>query len=52
MCIEIFVSSANMLAADEDRQFGRSFIYNKNNNGPKFEPCGTPHLTILLLDNV
>ena len=24
----------------------------KVNNGPRFEPCGTPHLTILLLDNV
>ena len=41
--VEIFVSSANILAFDEDRQFGRSFIYNKNNNGPRFEPCGTPH---------
>jgi hypothetical protein len=41
-----------MLAADDDRQFGRSFMYNKNNNGPRFETCGTPHLTILLLDNV
>jgi hypothetical protein len=20
-----------------------SFIYNKNNSGPKTEPCGTPH---------
>jgi hypothetical protein len=25
--VEIFVSSANMLAEDEVRQFGRSFIY-------------------------
>ena len=26
-----------------------SLIYNKNNNGPSINPCGTPHF--ILLDN-
>ena len=32
------MSSANILVEDEVKQVGRSFIYSKNNNGPKFEP--------------
>ena len=50
--VEIFVSSANMLAEDEVRQFGRSFIYNKKRSGPRLEPWGIPHLTVLVLDIV
>jgi hypothetical protein len=42
--LDIFVSSANIDASVCSRQLGRSFIYNENNNGPKFDPCGTPHL--------
>jgi len=26
--------------------FGKSFIYNKNNKGPRIEPCGTPVVTL------
>ena len=45
--VEIFVSSANTLAEDEVRQFGRSFIYHRNKSGPRLDPCGIPHLTVL-----
>ena len=38
------VSSANSFAL-ENRSPDKSFIYIKNNNGPKMEPCGTPALT-------
>jgi hypothetical protein len=41
-----------MLAEDEVRQFGRSFIYNKNRSGPRLELWGIPHLTVLVLDIV
>jgi hypothetical protein len=37
---------------DEVRQFGRSFIYNKNRSGTILEPLGIPHLTVLVLDIV
>ena len=40
----IVVSSANRRGLQFDRQFGRSFIYNKNNKGPKTLPWGTPHV--------
>jgi hypothetical protein len=40
------------LAEHEVRQFGRSFIYNKNRSGPTLEPWGIPHLTVLVLDIV
>ena len=32
--------------------FGMSFIKRKNNNGPKTEPCGTPHLIVWLSNDV
>jgi hypothetical protein len=41
-----------MLAEDEVRQFGRSFIYNKKRSGPRLGPWGFPHLTVLVLDIV
>ena len=25
------------------RQFGKSFMYIENSNGPRLDPCGTPH---------
>ena len=28
----------------------KSLMYNKNSNGPKLDPCGTPHLTFSLSD--
>ena len=52
-CDDIFVSSANVLTLAlwlVGRQFGRSLMYIKKNSGPKFEPYGTPHFMILLLD--
>jgi hypothetical protein len=42
--LDIFVSSANIDASVCSRQLGRSSIYNENNNGPQFDPRGTPQL--------
>ena len=39
-----FVSSANNRGFVFVRHWGKSLMHNKNNNGPKIEPCGTPHL--------
>ena len=39
-----FVSSANNRGFVLFRQWGKLLMYNKKNNGPKIEPCGTPHL--------
>ena len=39
-----FVSSANSRGVVVLRHSGKSLMYNKNNNGPKIETCGTPHL--------
>ena len=41
-----FVSSANNHGFVFDKHWGKSLIYNKKNNGPKIEPCGTPHLIV------
>lgn len=30
---------------------GKSFMYNKNNNGPKVDPCGTPTVMIKVSDS-
>ena len=38
------VSSANIIGTSKFEELGRSFTYNKNNNGPSIEPCGTAHL--------
>ena len=38
------MSSANILAVALIES-GRSFTYNKNSNGSRMEPCGTPLLT-------
>ena len=45
------VSSAYILGLQFDKQFGRSLIYNKNNNGPRMVPWGTPHVNVQLLDS-
>jgi len=45
-----FVSSANIMNCKIDDDLTMSFIYNRNNNGPSIEPCGTPHLISLLDD--
>ena len=39
-----FVSSVNSRGLVFLRHSGKSLIYNKNSNGPKIEPCGTPYL--------
>ena len=38
-----FVSSANSQGFVILRHSGRSLMYNKNNSGPRIEPCGAPH---------
>ena len=38
-----FVSSANSQGLVLFRHSGKSLMY-KHSNGPKIEPCGTPHL--------
>ena len=40
----MLVSPANIFPEAEFKQFGRSLIYIKNNNGPIILPWGTPHL--------
>jgi hypothetical protein len=43
--IIILVSSAKRTGLAEIAiVFGRSFIYNIKNKGPRIEPCGTPYL--------
>ena len=44
ICINL-ESSANMYMVDDTRQSGKSFIYSKNNRGPKILPWGTPDST-------
>ncbi len=46
------VSSANMLAVVDFKQFGKSFTYSRNNIGPRLEPCGTPQETVRHFDVV
>ena len=43
------VSSANILHIDF-KPSGKSFIYIKNNKGPKTEPCGTPARILVHFD--
>ena len=38
---EIFVSSANIEAFVDVKQFSKSLIYTRKSNGPRFDPCGT-----------
>ena len=38
------VSSAKSEVVKKFETLAISLIYNKNNNGPKMDPCGTPHL--------
>ena len=46
------VSSANMLAVVDFKQFGKSFTYSKTNIGPKLEPCGSPQEIVRHFDVV
>ena len=40
----ILVSSANILGEALSRQLGKSFMYIKNNRGPKLLPFGSPQV--------
>ena len=46
------VSSANMLAVVDFKQFGKSFTYSRNIIIPRLEPCGTPQETVRHFDVV
>ena len=46
------VSSANNMGYKIVDTLAISLIYNKNNNGPRIEPCGTPHVTVLFVDSI
>ena len=39
------VSSANITALKIREQLGKSFMYIRNSNGPRIDPCGTPVVT-------
>ena len=36
------LSSANSINLNKEDEYGRSSINNRNNNGPKTDPSGTP----------
>ena len=36
-----------MRTVDTKLEFGKSFMYNRKSKGPKMDPCGMPHVTIL-----
>ena len=48
--INMFVSSANSTIFDSKTFNGKSFMYNKNNIGPRVEPCGTPCVISLVVE--
>jgi hypothetical protein len=48
--ISMFMSSANGTILGSRTFKGKSFIYNKNNNGPRVEPCGTPCVISLVVE--
>ena len=48
----ILVSSANILGEALSRQLGKSFMYIKNNRGPKLLPCGTPQVILAVSDQL
>ena len=45
------VSSAKIKGKADDKQLGRSLIYNANKSGPKILPCGTPNVTLTECEN-
>ena len=44
-------SSANNLVFDERMHLGRSFMYTRNNRGPRTVPWDTPDMTGLVSDD-
>ena len=47
-----FESSAKRRRNKTSETLDRSLIYNRNNNGPRMDPWGTPHVTFLRLELV
>ena len=39
--VDRVLSSANSININKDDELGRSFINNRNNNGPRTDPYGT-----------
>jgi hypothetical protein len=51
--IVILVSSANIIGnAKGSTILGKSFLYIRKSREPKIEPCGTPWVNFIHLDNV
>ena len=46
----MFMSSTNSTVFNSETFNGRSFIYNRNNIGPRIEPCGTPCVIPLVVE--
>ena len=46
----MLVSSANIEAFVDVKQFGRSLIYTKKSKGLRFDPCGTPQVILAVFD--
>ena len=44
------VSSANNIALQLERQFGKSLVYIIKSKGPRTDPCGTPHCMVVVVD--
>ena len=49
--INMLESSANKSEYMTSDALARSLMYNRNNNGPSIDPCGTPHVIRCLEDN-
>ena len=50
MRVKKLESSANKWNSIPSAEELKSFIYKRNNKGPKTEPCGTPHAIELISD--
>ena len=48
----MFISSANRINLRIAEELEVSFMYNKNNNGPNIEPCGTPVVIVHREDRI
>ena len=49
--LNMLVSSASNVEVVEEHIFLRSFMYNRNNNGPNIDPWGTPHVILFTGDD-
>ena len=52
MLVEKLESSANKWKSRRSEQRLKSFMYNKNNKGPKTDPWGTPQDIVCLSDTI